>query len=154
MTHLKFYSSVRENPRPGHLTHKALILLPCYTPESPRNEPSTDHIFLSAGLENNDLSCGVKERVRNWVKQADLSSQFTNYINFSMLAKLWVFLFYLLNGINMIYIKVFVRFASLGGDIYEESSIHQVLIRLFYWFSFNLVMLSCSGLKLINLSWF
>ena len=103
--------------------------------------------------KNNDLSCGVKERVRIWVKRADLSSQFSNDINFSMLNSLSLAIF-ISNVIKNIYIKVFVRLVSLGGNIYEESSIHQVLIKLFYWFSFNLVMLSCSGLKLIHLSWF
>ena len=68
---------------------------------------------------------------KNLSQTSYLSSQFSNDINFSMLNSLSLAIF-ISNVIKNIYIKVFVRLVSLGGNIYEESSIHQVLIKLFY----------------------
>lgn len=103
--------------------------------------------------ENNNLAYGIKERVQTLSQTSWPCSQFVNYGNVGMWVKFSGPLFpHLLNGMNNIYVKVFVRLVHFESSMYEETSIYQALFRLSDLFSLNFVLLSYSGLKVINLS--
>ena len=140
-----------KHSRPGNLTHSPLLLLLRYTAKATKNEFSTYWVFHNLSGKTMTWPIVSSKECRFWVKQADLSLNLINYVTLGMLVKLLELHFlYLLNGMNDIYIKVFVRLVGFGNNIYEKPSIWKVLVRPSYGFSSDF-MLSFSGLKLINL---
>ena len=57
------YSSVKGNSRSAYLTHSPLFLLSCYTAKTTTNKPRICGFSSVWVWKNNNLACGVKEKL-------------------------------------------------------------------------------------------
>lgn len=135
-------SSVKENSRSVHLTQCPLPLLSCNTAKATTNEPRICWIFLSVGLEKQKLGLWYQGNSRSF-ESNKLIFLTTGWVCKLGMLVIWASLPHLLNEMTNVYLRVFMRLISIGGNMYKETSVYKVLIRLPYSYSSNLALLSC-----------